>query len=130
METTAQQEETPQLENSLQIVNLSSHTLTTDEKQLLEKGLTFSPMSKLDKFEAVKDVYMFCRQLCFKLLYDRPDVLQDISGVDRGLFQDLMDLLQESEDSTGTLIITCDVESLYSNIGHDLGVTATKFFLE
>lgn len=57
-------------------------------------------MSTLDKFDATKDVYMFCRQLCFKLFYDRPNVLQEMSREDRGLFQDLMDLLQEGEDFT------------------------------
>lgn len=44
---------------------------------------------------------MFCRQLCFKLLYNQPNMLQEVSREDRGLFQDLMDLLQEGEDLIG-----------------------------
>lgn len=30
----------------------------------------------------------------------------------------------------GTLKVTCNVESLYSNIGHDIGIGAVKYFLE
>lgn len=44
------QEESPGLGNTLQIVKLSQHVLTPDGKRILEKGLTFSPMSTLDKF--------------------------------------------------------------------------------
>lgn len=150
-------------------------------------------MSTLDKFETIKDTYMFCRQLCFKLLYDQPHILQDLAKEDRGLFQDLVELLQESGNFTGVfkkrldrllqtgrdmqilskkefeflrvdhaviptfyllpkihkrltkppgrpivagiggldvLVVTCDVESLYSNIRHTDGITAIKYFLE
>lgn len=136
---------------------------------------------------------MFCRQLCFKLLYDQPHILQDLAKEDRGLFQDLVELLQESGNfsdvfkkpldrllqtgrdmqilskkefdflkvdhaviptfyllpkvhkrlvkppgrpivagigSLDVYVVTCDVESLYSNIRHTDGIAAVRYFLE
>lgn len=50
----------------LKIINLSDYTLSPEEETVLQKGLTFSPMEKLDKFTVVKDLYFFCRKLTFK----------------------------------------------------------------
>lgn len=79
------------------ITNCKSFLPQTDKK----KGLTFSPMAKLDKFEAIKDTYMFCRQLCFKALYYQPSRIQELATEERGLFQNLLDLLRENKDITG-----------------------------
>lgn len=115
-------------QDTLTIINLTTYELTSMEKQVLQKGLSFSPMATLDKFELIKDTYLFCRQLCFKLLYTQPAIMQEIALEDRGLFQDLLDLAQETDNLTDTWIVTCDVESLYSNIRHKDGIKAVEYF--
>ncbi|XP_044135914.1 uncharacterized protein LOC122927779 [Bufo gargarizans] len=98
--------------NALQVINLSTYNLTPQEKSILEKGLSFSPMRILDKFEFVKDTYLFCRQLCFKLLYNQPSILQTLAEDERGVFMDLMDLLRENESETGRRCFTLNKPSL------------------
>lgn len=74
---------------------------------MLQKGLTFTPTSSLDKFEFIKDVYLFCRQLTFKLLYDKPSLADELPQTDRQVFEDLMLLLEEAETpGTGKKIVT------------------------
>ncbi|CAJ0933915.1 unnamed protein product [Ranitomeya imitator] len=45
------------------------------------------------------DLYLFCRQLTFKLLYHQPSVLDTFSDNERQVFRDLLELLQENEGS-------------------------------
>lgn len=48
----ASEQETELISNEgLQIINLTDHELKTHEIQILQKDLTFSPMTTLDKFE-------------------------------------------------------------------------------
>ncbi|XP_071989584.1 uncharacterized protein [Engystomops pustulosus] len=86
---------------NLQIVNLSSYQLNQTEIDILQKGLSFSPMHVLDKFELTKDVYLFCRQLTFKLLYHQPTLMDALPENDRRVLRDLMDLQDENEISSG-----------------------------
>ncbi|XP_071970284.1 uncharacterized protein [Engystomops pustulosus] len=53
-------------------------------------------MQRLNKFELTKDLYLFCRQLAFKLLYHQPSLLDSIPDEDRQTFRDLLDLLNEN----------------------------------
>ncbi|XP_077148976.1 uncharacterized protein LOC143809888 [Ranitomeya variabilis] len=54
-------------------------------------------MNVLDKFTLVKDVYLFCRQLTYKLLYHHPSSLDLLPNDERQVLRDLMDLLHENE---------------------------------
>lgn len=47
-------------EGKLQMINLSTYTLSADDKSVLQKRLTFSPTCQLDKFMVIKDLYLFC----------------------------------------------------------------------
>ncbi|XP_072012170.1 uncharacterized protein [Engystomops pustulosus] len=84
----------------LQVINLSSYNLSDIELSVLRKGLSFSPMNKLNKFEVTKDVYLFCRQLAFKLLYHQPDLVDSLPEGDRQTFRDLLDLLEEASNDS------------------------------
>ncbi|CAJ0933917.1 unnamed protein product [Ranitomeya imitator] len=133
-------------------------------------------MNCLNKFILVKDLYLFCRQLTFKLLYHQPSVLDTFSDNERQVFRDLLELLQENEgspsqgigsiferpciyvdhflqplvtslksytrDSThllqliedcvvpeDVLLISMDVEALYTSIAHSAGIHAVTYFL-
>ncbi|XP_072006797.1 uncharacterized protein [Engystomops pustulosus] len=56
-------------------------------------------MQKLDKFIFVKDLYMFCRQLTFKILYQQPTLADGLTETERQVFMDLLDLLKENEET-------------------------------
>ncbi|XP_069615772.1 uncharacterized protein [Ranitomeya imitator] len=56
-------------------------------------------MSTLDKFVLVKDVYLFCRQVTFKLLYHQPTLIDSFPDNEKQVFLDLLDLLQENEQA-------------------------------
>ncbi|XP_077132097.1 uncharacterized protein LOC143787335 [Ranitomeya variabilis] len=58
-------------------------------------------MSTLDKFELTKDLYLFCRQLTFKLLYQHPSTTDGLTDLDRQALRDLMELLDENENYQG-----------------------------
>lgn len=45
-------------EGRLNIINLSSHTLTQVESQVLSLGLFFCPNKSLDNFETVKGIHL------------------------------------------------------------------------
>ncbi|XP_044160464.1 uncharacterized protein LOC122945461 [Bufo gargarizans] len=50
----------------------------------------------------------------------------------KSYIRDSMHLIQQLKDITlpsDVLLVTCDVESLYSNIAHNHGITAVEFFL-
>lgn len=48
---------------SLNIVNLSSHTLSTHETDVLMKGLGFCPNENFNKFDLIWDLHLFIRKL-------------------------------------------------------------------
>ncbi|XP_069618482.1 uncharacterized protein [Ranitomeya imitator] len=87
--------------NRLRIINLSTYQLSEIEINLLTKGLSFSPMCGLDKFELTKDLYLFCRQLTFKILYHQPSLIDELPDQDRQTFRDLLDLLSENDNTQG-----------------------------
>ncbi|XP_069611287.1 uncharacterized protein [Ranitomeya imitator] len=54
-----------------------------------------------DKFTIIKDLYLFCRKIILKALHQRPELLPDsTAAVDRQVFLDLLELLNENEDTT------------------------------
>lgn len=55
--------------DELQIVNLSSITLSSDEGELLRKGFSFTPVPRYNSFDWVKDVNLFARKLSLKKYY-------------------------------------------------------------
>lgn len=52
---------TTQVDSNLQVIHLSDYSLSEIETRVLQRGLTFSPTQKLDKFTTIKDLYLFCR---------------------------------------------------------------------
>ncbi|XP_073406989.1 uncharacterized protein [Dendrobates tinctorius] len=86
------------IDGNLQIINLSSYVLSDIEVSVLSKGLSFAPMGALDKFILTKDLYLFCRQLSFKMLYHQPSILDSLPQNERQAFIDLLDLLEENEN--------------------------------
>ncbi|XP_056416174.1 immunoglobulin superfamily member 3 [Hyla sarda] len=50
--------------DELQIINLSSYSLSTNEISLLKRGLSFTPTPRFDTFTWVKDINLFARKLC------------------------------------------------------------------
>lgn len=92
------------------IVNLSEYTLTSEEEDLLLKGLTFCPNSKPDKFEIEKDLQLFTRKLLFKSMYAKLDEIDTRSLTEERALNDLVTLLEEQENLD--LIDQYDIESM------------------
>lgn len=91
-------------QGGLQIINLSEYVLTDMELKVLQKGLTFSPMQPLDKFLLTKDIYLFCRQLMFKILYHRPSMADQLPADEQQIFRDLLDLMREGEQQQAKIL--------------------------
>ncbi|XP_056413371.1 uncharacterized protein LOC130356211 isoform X2 [Hyla sarda] len=98
-------------ENQLQIINLSSYILTETEKSVLARGLSFSPMNSVDRFDLTKDTYLFCRKLVLKLLHSQPSVLDNMEHNDEQIMRDLVDLLEENE--TGSNLTRQETQAIY-----------------
>lgn len=86
----------------MNIINLSSHTLTEAEKEVLSLGLSFCPSRSLDNFEVVKDIFLFARKLLFKSMYTKTKKSEEIIApnlktADFKALRDLNLLLQENE---------------------------------
>lgn len=58
-------------EGELNVINLSSHKLTTTEQEVLSLGLSFCPNRSLDSFETIKDINLFARKLLLNSLYTK-----------------------------------------------------------
>ena len=51
---------------------MTPYPLSKDELTVLKLGLSFCPNSNLDKYEVIKDLYLFARKLTYKFIFD-PD---------------------------------------------------------
>ncbi|XP_077118764.1 uncharacterized protein LOC143774874 [Ranitomeya variabilis] len=102
------QQNNKKIKKGLEVINLSSHTLTGDQITVLQKGLTFSPTNNFDVFTATKDVYLFARKLILKKLYAKDGHESTSDKVEREAQQALEDLLSEQTvKSTGTFPSNC-----------------------
>ncbi|XP_069582527.1 uncharacterized protein [Ranitomeya imitator] len=84
------------LPSTLQIINLSDYVLSPAEHSVLRRGLSFSPTRTTDKFDLIKDLYLFCRKLVLQVIHQRSEVIQTSSIGDQQVLQDLLDLLVEN----------------------------------
>lgn len=117
-------------QNPLNIINLSSHVLTNEEKNLLSLGLSFCPSAALDKLSIVKDIFLFARRLFYKTIFwkgDEEDPLNlseeenlDLSvhgELDPNILQEILALLEAQEtDETDPTEGTDYPTALPSNI--------------
>ncbi|XP_073474119.1 uncharacterized protein [Aquarana catesbeiana] len=93
-------------ESQFEVINLSSYPHSVEQISVLNLGLTFCPMHKVDQFELIKDLNLFSRKLMFKTLYDKPATSIQDSTLDNPLWkgmsindikamEDLMELWEE-----------------------------------
>lgn len=59
-------------DDELSAINLIPYPLSRDELIVLKLGLSFCPSSKMDKYEVIKDLYLFVRKLTYKFIFN-PD---------------------------------------------------------
>ncbi|CAJ0936767.1 unnamed protein product [Ranitomeya imitator] len=81
----------------LQVLNLSTHTLSEDQLHVLSRGLTFSPTNSFDYFSALKDLHLFSRKLILKKLHSSRDPTVGMSVIEREALRDLEDLVEEQQ---------------------------------
>ncbi|XP_069618466.1 uncharacterized protein [Ranitomeya imitator] len=90
-------------EDTVKVINLSAHILTSAQERVLQRGLNFSPSSTLDTFTTVKDLHLFARKLILKKLHHKGNVggLEVEDGEQQAL-EALISLLEE--DTTNTTL--------------------------
>lgn len=49
----------------LEIIDLSSYSLSQAEKEVLQLGISFCPSSTLNTFDIINDLYLFARKLTY-----------------------------------------------------------------
>lgn len=57
------------LETDMKVINLSAFPLAPRHINLLQKGMSFSPVDNMDKFTVYKDVSLFLRKVFFRSIY-------------------------------------------------------------
>lgn len=90
-------------QSHLNVMNLSSQPLTPVELEDLSLGLGFCPKHILDKFNLIKDLYLFVRKLCLKVSHHR-----DASGGER---TDPLTLLSKSQCRELRELLLSDLDS-------------------
>lgn len=55
----------------LDVINLTPYKSACQELDILKFGLRFCPFTNIDKYKAIKDVYMFKCNLTYKFMFDR-----------------------------------------------------------
>lgn len=88
----------------MKVVNLSDYELTPNHISLLQKGLSFSPVSNMDEFTVYKDIVLFLRKVFLKSLYTESDIPTDTTMSpntdDEQALEILNSLLLESDGLT------------------------------
>lgn len=55
----------------MKIINLSNFPLASRHIQLLQRGMSFSPVNVMDEFNVYKDVTLFLRKVYLRYLHTR-----------------------------------------------------------
>lgn len=99
----------------MNIVNLSSHNLSTYEVDVLMKGLGFCPNENFCKFDLVKDLNLFVRKLLLKNMYDRNfNATSQLSREEDKTLEQLVSLLEENDKLD--LIDCIDIDKLLADV--------------
>lgn len=126
----------------MNIINLSSHSLNTEEKELLSLGLSFCPSASLDKFSIVKDIFLFARQIFYKIIYqnktkkDLPtenmeeELNFSVHGdLDCSIPQEITELLEQQESLETILLEEAsdwDIKNPTRNIQEEINIKCKK----
>ncbi|XP_069600643.1 uncharacterized protein [Ranitomeya imitator] len=101
-------------DDRMKVVNLSDHILSDTQIKLLERGLTFSPSSTLDKFTVVKDLHLFARKVALQKIHYKADLDSSCPmEMERETLRDLEDLLEENAqlETDGSLYLEISFHS-------------------
>lgn len=100
----------------LSVINLSSHSLTQAETQILPGSLTFCPQENFDLFEVVMDLQLFVRKLLLKCMYTKNKAVidnTDWSSYSMREFKALRDItILFEENNTVDLTDQIDLDAL------------------
>lgn len=75
-------------DSKLEDINLSSQPLSPTEIELLSLGLNFCPNSTSNKFELIKDLYLFARKLTYKFMFDKERCIKQTDIADQEIWKD------------------------------------------
>lgn len=87
----------------MKVINLSGFELEDRHLDLLRKGISFSPTSRMDHFEIYKDLFLFLRKVYYKILYSEKQAtdgsIQETNPTDIVAIDQLVSLLEEGGPS-------------------------------
>lgn len=87
------------------MINLTPYHFNRQELDVLKFGLRFCPSMNIDKYEDIKDVYLFTRNLTYKFLLDK-DYLQ--SKQDRQIPERIKHYIMEDFRALRNLMLLLD----------------------
>ncbi|XP_069616210.1 uncharacterized protein [Ranitomeya imitator] len=87
-------------DDSVKVINLSTHILTNAQESVLQKGLSFSPSSTIDTFTTIKDLHLFSRKLVLKKLHYKDSEETTMNTEEQQALEALVSLLEENTTST------------------------------
>lgn len=97
MESTNTDSRTGDMKN----VNLSDFTLTPDHISLIQRGMSFSPVTNMDEFTVYNDITLFLRKAFLRSLHERkdnqPTSTMTVDAEDQRALDILNSLLKENE---------------------------------
>ncbi|XP_073414454.1 uncharacterized protein [Dendrobates tinctorius] len=80
------------------VINLSSHILSNEQVELLEKGLSFSPSQQLDSFTVIKDVHLFARKLILKRFHEKSTMGLSLNSEEEKAALEILESLAEESN--------------------------------
>lgn len=83
--------------DTLQVINLSTHTLTEHQIKALKHGLSFAPSCKFNLFNWIKDLNLFGRKLLLHKYFSKDNKQAQWSSDELRALQDLYSLLEDNE---------------------------------
>ncbi|XP_077152056.1 uncharacterized protein LOC143816010 [Ranitomeya variabilis] len=102
--------------DQFKVVNLSYHEITPIQTEVLERGLNFSPSSRIDEFVAIKDTHLLSRKIILKKLHFKSTTSNTDTTPDEIEALEALISLEEENAATGV-----------SNIPNHLYSSSKKF---
>lgn len=117
----------------MKVINLSSHSLSLEETQVLSLGLSFYPTAEIDRVTVIKDLNLFARKILLCSMFDKsPNPEHKLSMRECKDLHDLTLLHEESHSAQSSdaaesvdsvdLIDKIDLEPLLSNTKLDKSI--------
>ncbi|XP_073414883.1 uncharacterized protein [Dendrobates tinctorius] len=88
------------------VINLSDFCLSDVDLRLLSRGLSFSPTSRFDLFDTVKDLHLFARSLLFRRYFHSNDTRSLFPTEEEQAALDILEELASGNENDGVTVVS------------------------